>query len=142
MGVREEAVVLQFLEYFKNDWPADLEAPLALMTDDIVYQVVVPLTAVLQGREAVRAKWQSMMLRVASQKHDLLAIGSGGRHVFTERVDHSLMHEHWADVPLVAVFEVTGDGLISSWREYLDAGSVAAQHGMTLDALRASIDQE
>ncbi|MCW2528728.1 MAG: hypothetical protein JWM76_3588 [Pseudonocardiales bacterium] len=140
MGAREEAVVNEFIGFFRDDWPADLDAPLKLVTDDVAYQVVVPLTAVLRGRAAVKAEWETMMERVSSQKHDMLAVGSNGRHVFTERVDHSLMNGHWADIPLVAVFEVNDDGLISAWREYLDAGSVAAQHGMSLDELRASID--
>ena len=140
MGAREEQVVLQFLEFFKVDWPDDLDDPLKLMTEDARYQVVVPLTAVLHGRAAVKAEWETMMERVSSQKHDLLAIGSSGRFVFTERVDHSLMNGHWADIPLVAVFEVNEDALIVAWREYLDAGSVAAQHGMSLAELKASID--
>jgi len=140
MGAREEAVVAEFLSHFKHDWPTDLDAPLKLVADDVTYQVVVPLTAVLHGRDAVKDEWQTMMERVSSQKHDLIAIGSGGRFVFTERVDHSQMNDHWADIPLTAVFEVNEVGLITAWREYLDAGSVAAQHGMTLDQLRDSID--
>ena len=69
------------------------------------------------------------------------AVGSGGRFVFTERVDQSLMKGNWTDIPLVAVFEVGDDGKIVAWREYLDAGSVAAQHGMSLDELRTSLEQ-
>jgi limonene-1,2-epoxide hydrolase len=142
MTTEQEAVVLEFIGHFRDDWPADLEAPLALLAEDVVYQVIVPVTEPIRGRAAVKAEWEQMMQRVSSQKHDMLAVGSGGRFVFTERVDHALMRGNWADIPLVAVFEVGDDGTITSWREYLDAGSVAAQHGMSLDDLRASLAQE
>jgi len=129
MRSRREEVVLEFIEHFRDGWPDDLDAPLALLADEACYQVIVPVTKPIQGRERIKKAWQRMQSQMESQRHDLLAVGSGGRFVFTERVDHSLMNGRWDDVPLVAVFEVDDDDKIVSWREYLDSANVASQHG-------------
>ena len=138
MGQREEAVVESFLSHFRDGWPPDLDAPLALLASDVTYQVVVPITPPIIGRAAVREEWETMMARVSTQQHRLLAIGSGGQYVFTERVDRSQLGDTWADIPLCAVFEVNADGLITAWREYLDSGAVMAQHGISFDDLNLS----
>ncbi len=135
MGAEQEAVVLEFIGHFRDGWPDDLEAPLALLADDAYYQVIVPVTKPVRGRAAIKKAWQQMKGEMTSQRHDMIAVGSGGRFVFTERVDHSLMGDKWDDVPLVAVFEVGDEGKIVAWREYLDASHVAGQHGMSVDEL-------
>ena len=141
MGAAQEAVVLEFIGAFRDSWPNDLDEPLALLADDATYQVIVPITEPIRGRDAIKAEWLQMMERVTQQRHDMKAVGSNDTTVFTERVDHAEMNGHWASIPLVAVFELDSDNRITSWREYLDAGNVAAQHGMTLDELRSSVEQ-
>jgi limonene-1,2-epoxide hydrolase len=133
--MEQEAVVLEFLGYFRDGWPEDFDAPLALMTEDASYQIIVPVTPPVRGRRAIKKAWQLMAARMESQKHELLAVGSSDRFVFTERVDHSLIGGHWDDVPLVAVFEVNEENRIVAWREYLDSANVAAQQGITVDEL-------
>jgi limonene-1,2-epoxide hydrolase len=140
MGAQQEAVVRQFIDAFRDSWPDDFDAPLALLAEDATYQVIVPITDPIQGREAIKAEWEQMKQRVTDQRHEMKAVASNDEVVFTERVDHALMNGHWASIPLVAVFEVSA-GKIVRWREYLDASNVARQHGMTLDELRASVEQ-
>jgi limonene-1,2-epoxide hydrolase len=140
MGAEQEAVVEAFISAFRYSWPTDLDEPLQWLADDATYQVIVPITEPIRGRDAIKAEWQQMMERVTQQRHDMKAVASNDRIVFTERVDHAEMNGHWASIPLVAVFEVDG-GKIVAWREYLDASNVAAQHGMSLDQLRASVEQ-
>jgi limonene-1,2-epoxide hydrolase len=141
MGAEQEAVVHEFIGAFRDSWPDSFDGPLSLLADDATYQVIVPLTEPIQGRDAIKAEWEQMMERVSQQRHDMKAVASNDTTVFTERVDYSEMNGHWASIPLVAVFELNSDGKIAAWREYLDASNVAAQHGMTLDELRASVEQ-
>jgi limonene-1,2-epoxide hydrolase len=131
MGTRQEEVVLEFIGHFRDGWPDDLDAPLALLADEAYYQVIVPVTKPIRGRALIKKAWQRMQSQMESQRHDMVAVGSGGRFVFTERVDHSLMNGRWDDVPLVAVFELDDDDKIVAWREYLDSANVASQHGAT-----------
>jgi limonene-1,2-epoxide hydrolase len=142
MGAEQEAVVLEFIGHFRDAWPDDLDAPLALMADDAYYQVIVPVTEPIRGRRAIKKAWQQMQRQMQSQRHEILAVASNDRFVFTERVDHSLMDGKWDDVPLVAVFEVGDDNKIVAWREYLDSANVAAQHGMSVDQMLGSPRQD
>ncbi|KMS57040.1 limonene-1,2-epoxide hydrolase [Sphingobium cupriresistens LL01] len=68
--------------------------------------------------------------------------GSNGNTVFTERVDWSRRNGKWSPVPLVAVFDLNDAGQIVAWREYLDLIHISQSHGMTADALIASLDLE
>ena len=54
MGKREEAVALEFIGYFRDTWPADFDAPLSLVTEDAYYQSVVPVTAPIRGKAAIK----------------------------------------------------------------------------------------
>lgn len=129
MGAEQESVVREFIGYFREGWPDDLDAPLALMADDAYYRVIVPVTEPIRGRAKIKKAWQRMQQQMESQRHEMIAVASNDRFVFAERVDHSLMDGTWDDVPLVAVFEVDAENKIVAWREYLDSANVAAQHG-------------
>jgi limonene-1,2-epoxide hydrolase len=141
VGAEQEAVVRRFIDAFRDSWPEDLDEPLSLLADDVTYQVIVPITEPIRGREAIKAEWEQMMTRVPKQRHEMKNVGSNDRVVFTERVDYAEMNGHWASIPLVAVFELNNEGKIKSWREYLDSGNVARQHGMSVDELKASLEQ-
>jgi limonene-1,2-epoxide hydrolase len=139
MGVREEAVALKFIGYFRDTWPADFDAPLALVTDDAYYQSIVPATKPIRGRAAIKAKWEAIRAKYGDQRHEMIASGSTNNFVFTERIDYSFTKGKWVSIPLVAVFEVNADGKITAWREYLDGASVARQSDMTLEEIEASL---
>jgi limonene-1,2-epoxide hydrolase len=139
MGKREEAVALEFIGYFRDTWPADFDAPLALVTEDAYYQGVVPVTQPVRGKKAIKAKWEAIRAKYGDQKHTMIGSGSTGSFVFTERVDSSYTNGEWVQIPLVAVFEVNGDGKITAWREYLDLGNVARQSNMSSEEIEASL---
>jgi limonene-1,2-epoxide hydrolase len=139
MGAREEKIVLDFISAYRDSWPADLDAALAPLSEDAYYQIVVPTIAPVRGRAKIAAEHRLMQETVTDQKHEMIAYGSGGNVVFTERVDKSFRNGKWTPVPLVAVFEVNDDGKITAWREYLDLANTARQHGMTVEALWTSL---
>jgi limonene-1,2-epoxide hydrolase len=139
MGKREEAVALEFIGYFRDTWPENFDAPLALVTDDAYYQGVVPVTAPVRGKQAIKDKWQGIRDKYGDQKHTMIGYGSTGKFVFTERVDESYTDGKWVQIPLVAVFEVNEAGKIYAWREYLDLGRVAKLSDMTYDEIAESL---
>ena len=107
--------------------------------EDAWYQIAVPTIAPIRGRANILAELLRMKSKVADQKHEMKNVAASGNVVFTERVDQSLRNGRWVPIPLVAVFEVNARGEISAWREYLDLGHAANQHGMTFEALRETL---
>jgi limonene-1,2-epoxide hydrolase len=140
MPKREEEIVRSFLGAFHHSWPADMEAALAPLAEDASYQIVVPTIPPIHGRPQILASLRRMQLTVEDQKHEILAIGSGGSLVFTERVDQSKRNGHWTRIPVVGVFEVDDRGRITAWREYLDLANTARQHGIAVETLLQSIE--
>jgi limonene-1,2-epoxide hydrolase len=134
-----EAIVRAFIGAFRDSWPADFDAALAPLADDASYQIVVPTIAPIHGRGAIKAELLRMKAKVAEQKHEMKHVAASGGTVFTERVDQSLRNGRWVAIPLVAVFEVDATGRITAWREYLDLGHAAQQHGMSFEALQQSL---
>ena len=142
MGVREEAIALEFIGYFRDTWPEDLDAPLRLVSEDCYYQSIVPTTDPIRGKAAIKAKWERIRAEYGDQRHDMKGVASSDTLVFTERTDWSHTNGKWVSIPLVAVFEIGAEGKIVAWREYLDGGNVARQIGMDLEALERSLTSE
>jgi limonene-1,2-epoxide hydrolase len=136
-----EQVVRDFIDAFRVSWPSDFDAALAPLAEDASYQIVVPTLAPIRGRAAIKAELLRMKTRVADQKHVMKHVAASGNLVFTERVDSSLRNGRWVEIPLVAVFELNGRGQIAVWREFLDLGHAAQQHGMTFEALHQTLVQ-
>jgi len=139
MGKREEAIALEFIGYFRETWPEDLDAPLKLVSDDCYYQSIVPTTDPIRGKAAIKAKWELIKKQYGDQRHDMHGVGSSGSLVFTERTDWTKPADKWIPIPLVAVFEINDEGKIFAWREYLDGGNVARQIGMAVEELEQSL---
>ena len=140
MGAREEKIVLDFIGAYRDSWPADLEKACEPLAEDAYYQICVPTMAPVHGRANIVAEQRQMQnTGCEDQKHDMISVGSSGKVVFTERVDHSKRNGKWTPVPLVAVFEVNDEGKITAWREYLDLGHAAQQHGTTFEALQQTL---
>ncbi len=142
MGKREESIALEFIGYFRDSWPADLDAPLRLVSDDCYYQSIVPTTDPIQGKAAIKAKWERIKAEYGDQRHDMKGVASSDTLVFTERNDWSHTNGKWVSIPLVAVFEINPEGKIIAWREYLDGGNVARQIGMDVKDLEQSLRSE
>lgn len=142
MGARQEAIALEFIGYFRDTWPDDLDAPLRLVSEDCYYQSIVPTTDPIRGKAAIKAKWERIKAEYGDQRHDMKGVGSSDTMVFTERTDWTCTNGKWASIPLVAVFEIGPDDKIVAWREYLDGGNVARQIGMAVEDLEQSLRSE
>lgn len=142
MGAREEGIALEFIGHFRDGWPEDLDVPLRLVSEDCYYQSIVPTTDPIRGKAAIKAKWQRIKADYGDQRHEMLGVGSSDRLVFTERTDYTCPDGRWASIPLVAVFEIGPEGLITAWREYLDGGNVARQIGVNVADLEQSLRSE
>ena len=102
----------------------DLEAALALAADDIEYDNV-PMSAV-HGVDATRAMLESFVSgsdEIAWVIHRQVAAGD---LVMNERTDRFRTGEHWVEIPVAGVWQVT-DGRIALWRDYFDLQGLMEQ---------------
>jgi len=129
MGAVQEEVVQRFMAAWGDGTQRepDVETILSLFTEDVEWQLWVPGGPTLYGREAVRADIERQLGFATHMRCNTTYIASNDRQVFTERVDRFVSNGVDVDHHLVAVFDVTGDGLISAWREYFDPGDVNRQ---------------
>lgn len=129
MGTGIERIVLDFVHAAYGE-RMDVDAMAALMADDFVWQLNVPLSPIIYGRDAARAELE---------KHNQLASGmvEGGEirtvisnddTVVVERVDVNVIADTRVTFHVTAIFEVR-DGAIACWREYWDTGDIARQLG-------------
>lgn len=131
MGAREEAIAAEFMGAFANGWPDDFEEPAGLFAADGYYQMNVPTTEIVRGRDAIREALENMRdNRCSGMRIDMLAMASTDRFVFQERIDHAEINGKWIHTPLVAVYEIE-DGLIVAWREYFDSFAAARSFGVS-----------
>jgi limonene-1,2-epoxide hydrolase len=125
-----EQMVLDFLHAAYGEH-MDVDAMTALMAEDFVWQLHVPLSPVVVGRDAARAELE---------KHNSLSTGmidgseirtivSSGDTVVVERVDVNAMNGVAVTFHVTALFEVR-DRAITHWREYWDTSHVAQQLGI------------
>ena len=130
MKNENEQIVLDFIRAAYGE-RMDIDAMTALMADDFVWQLHVPLSPVVVGRDAARAELE---------KHNTLATGmiegseirtvvSSGDTVVVERVDVNAMNGVAVTFNVTAIFELR-DGAITHWREYWDTSHVAHQLGI------------
>ncbi|WP_257539177.1 nuclear transport factor 2 family protein [Sphingobium sp. CFD-1] len=141
MSAANEATVLAFLKTFHEGNPPDFAALKRYLAPDAVYWSLVPSAVQIKGADAICAGIERQFGMYRDCTCQVHAIGSGGNHVFTERTDHVVLHHDSRTVSarLSAVFEIDGDGLISSWREYWDSEEVVRQMGVTRAEMEASI---
>jgi limonene-1,2-epoxide hydrolase len=133
VGEASERVVLDFVHAAYGD-DMDVEAMTALMAEDFVWQLNVPLSPVITGREAARAELE---------KHNELSTGmlegsevrtvvSNDDSVVVERIDVNRVggpNGKTLRFHVTAIFDVRDDE-ITGWREYWDTGDIAQQLGI------------
>ncbi|BBX46008.1 hypothetical protein GCM10009641_62620 [Mycobacterium cookii] len=129
MSAGNEKIVLDFVHAAYGEH-MDVEAMAALMAEDFEWQLNVPLSPVIRGRDAARAELE---------KHNQLASGmvdgseirtvvSNDDTVVVERLDVNLIAGKRVTFHVTAIFDVR-DGAITCWREYWDTGDIARQLG-------------
>lgn len=141
MSTTNEATVLAYLKTFHEGSPPDFAALKRYLAPDAVYWSLVPSAPQIKGADAICAGIERQFAMYHDCTCEVHAIGSGGNYVFTERTDHVVLHHDSRTVSarLCAVFEINGEGLISSWREYWDSEEVVCQMGVTRAEMEASI---
>ncbi len=125
-----EQLVLDFIHAFYGQH-IDIDAATALMTDDFIWQLHVPLSPVVVGRDAARAELEkhNSLSTGMVEGSEIRTIVSDGDTVVVERVDVNTMNDVAVSFNVTAIFEVR-DGAIAHWREYWDTSHVAKQLGI------------
>jgi limonene-1,2-epoxide hydrolase len=125
-----EKLVLDFLHAAYGE-RMDVDAMTALMADDFVWQLHVPLSPVVVGRDAARAELEkhSSLSTGMIEGSEIRTVVSNADTVVVERVDVNAMNGVAVTFNVTALFEVR-DGAITHWREYWDTSHVAAQLGI------------
>jgi limonene-1,2-epoxide hydrolase len=125
-----EQLVLNFIHAFYGQ-RIDIDAATALMSDDFIWQLHVPLSPVVVGRDAARAELEkhNSLSTGMVEGSEIRTIVSDGDTVVVERVDVNTMNDVAVSFNVTAIFEVR-DGAITHWREYWDTSHVARQLGI------------
>src|SRR6516165_11882028 len=125
-----EQIVLVFLHAAYGE-SMDVDAMTALMADDFVWQLHVPLSPVVVGRDAARAELEkhNSLSTGMIEGSEIRTIVSDSDTVVVERVDVNAMNGVTVTFYVTANFEVR-DGAITHWREYWDTSHVAQQLGI------------
>src|SRR5260370_35922351 len=127
MGTGIERIVLDFVHAAYGEH-MDVDAMTASMADDFVWQLNVPLSPIIYGRDAARAELE---------KHNQLASGmvegseirtviSNDDTVVVERLDVNVIAGTRGTFHVTAIFEVR-DGAITCWRDFCATDSIARQ---------------
>ncbi len=99
----------------------DVDAALALVTDDVSYENV-PIDPIV-GRDAMGATLRGFLAPATEVDWRVLRTVVDGNLVVNERLDRFRVGDGWLELPVAGFFEVTADGLISRWRDYFDMAS-------------------
>jgi limonene-1,2-epoxide hydrolase len=128
VGAEEERLVRDFLAATEGA-SQDVDAMVALLDKDFVWQINVPLCGIVEGREAARALIEQQNRRSTGllEGSELRSIASNDEGtVFTERVDVVEIAGKRVALRITGIHEVR-DGKITHWREYFDSLDLAQQ---------------
>lgn len=125
-----EQIVLEFVQAAYGE-RMDIDAMTALMADDFVWQLNVPLSPVITGRDAARAELEShnKMSTGMVEGSEIHTVVSNDDTVVVERLDVNIVYGKTITFHVTAIFDVR-DRAITCWREYWDTGDVAQQLGI------------
>lgn len=125
-----EKVVVDFI-HAAYGTSMDIDAMAALMAEDFVWQLHVPLSPIVRGRDAARAELEkhNTLSTGMIEGSEIRTIVSDGDTVIVERVDVNAMNGVAVTFHVTALFELR-DGAITHWREYWDTTHVAQQLGI------------
>ena len=113
-------VVAEFIAAVER---TDLDAALALLTDDIEYDNV-PFGPV-HGRDAVRATLGPFLERFDEVQWVVHQQATDGDVVLNARTDRFRAGDRWLELPVAGVWQVR-DGRICVWRDYFDRDTLMA----------------
>lgn len=103
----------------------DIDAALALVTDDVSYENV-PIDPIV-GKDATGAVLAGFLEPAAEVDWQVLRQHTVDNLVVNERLDRFRIGDGWLELPVAGFFEVTADGLIARWRDYFDMTTYTRQ---------------
>ena len=117
----------QFLTIIEAWKRRDIEAVLAMMSDDIVWHFAAAAEPALVGKAAARKFLTRFAADLAEVRWRIFHSAESGDRLFVEGVDEYVTPKGVGVIaPYAGVIEFTGD-LVSGWRDYVDIGVIAAQ---------------
>jgi limonene-1,2-epoxide hydrolase len=139
MGTEIEKLVLAFVHGAYGE-DMDVDAMTALMAEDFVWQLNVPLSPVITGRDAARAELEkhNQLSTGMVEGSEIRTVVSNDTTVVVERVDVNDVGGKKLTFHVTAIFDVR-DGQITCWREYWDTGDIAQQLGIEASQIFAPI---
>ena len=128
-----EKIVVDFIHAAYGQ-SMDVDAMTALMAEDFVWQLHVPLSPIVRGRDAARAELEKhrKLSTGMVEGSEIRTVVSDGDTVVVERIDVNAMNGVTVTFYVTAIFGVR-DGAITSWREYWDTTHLAKQ--LSIDPL-------
>ncbi|HEX7096105.1 MAG TPA: limonene-1,2-epoxide hydrolase family protein [Acidimicrobiales bacterium] len=114
MATDPSTLVATFCEAWSRMDPDELAD---FFTDDGVYHNI-PLEP-FEGKENIRQGLAGMKALISSIRFEVHRQIAQGDVVMNERTDHIVMGDRTVALPVVGVFEVSGDK-IRAWRDYFD----------------------
>ena len=110
-------IVLQFISALEAK---DLDAALALVTDDVEYDNV-PMAKV-HGPDGIRGVLEPFVAACGEIDWVIHHQVAQGATVMNERTDRFKMGDRWVELPVAGLF-VVRDDKIELWRDYFDLGT-------------------
>jgi limonene-1,2-epoxide hydrolase len=104
-------------EFIRRVVGKDLDGACELVTDDLEYDNV-PMGKNI-GPDGLKAFLQPMVDGLDEVEFVVHRQTATGDVVMNERTDRFRLGEHWLELPVAGIFELTGDR-ISLWRDYFD----------------------
>lgn len=121
------------VEGFIEAWNTmDLAKIIELIHDDISYHNM-PMP-VLIGKDKVTTYLTSAFTKFEEVDWKLLNLAAKGNIVLTERVDNFVMNGKTVSLPVMGVFEISSDRIIT-WRDYFDLQGYQKQIRQAQNAL-------
>lgn len=117
-----EQIVRRFCDAVPRRDCAELAA---FFSDDAVYHNI-PVDPV-RGTAAIQKLLESFLAPASHAEFEIRALAVQGRQVLTERVDRFVVNGKPVALPVMGIFEVQPDGLISAWRDYFDLAQFTKQ---------------
>ena len=115
-------IVTAFIEAIERK---DVAAAAVMASPSISYENM-PMQPIV-GRDAMAAALDMFLGNAKEVDWVIVRQQEVGNVVFTERVDRFQIGDGWLELPLVGVFEVDDEGLITLWRDYFDLSSYQRQ---------------
>ena len=112
-------------EFIKRIVSKDLDGACELVTADVEYDNV-PMGKNF-GPEGIKGLLGPMVEGLDEVQFVVHHQTATGNIVMNERTDRFRIGEKWMDLPVMGVFVVTDEGLVSLWRDYFDVGTFNEQ---------------